>query len=223
MPARFNSADRATGSQGSTPLGKDFPVEARSLIDAGVHGGYRRPILRHGVLSAMPTPSIFFARRDGIFSEEINEELLVYDTRCNTAHCLSEAAAIAWRTCEGGASLDEITERLSARRVAESRAAAAELRPTPRSPNSLRRDSSKRRAFKTRSGVSRRQALRRIAGVGAGAIAGPMIVSAAVPSSAASGCSPAHCIQLGHTGCTGTGFSIEQLLPWLPVARTVLQ
>ena len=147
----------------------------------------------------MPATPTFFARRDGIFSEDIHEEVLVYDTRADAAHCLSETAAVAWRTCDGGATLDEIAEQLIARDVADSSEAAAELADMAVAELIEKRllDTS---GVEVSAGVSRRQALRRIAGVGGAAIMGPLIVSAAIPSSAAA---LGSCVGLGLVCTTG--------------------
>ncbi len=61
--------------------------------------------------------------------------------------------------------------------------------------------------------ISRRHALRRMAGVGAAAIAAPLVVSAAVPKSAEAAGSPTTCIsETGACTTTNTANSRQQLL-----------
>jgi hypothetical protein len=131
----------------------------------------------------MPTPPTFFARQDGVFAEDIVDEVLIYDTRADMGHALSKTAAVVWRTCEGGATLDEIAEQLIARDLADSSDAAAELADTAVAELIEKRllDTS---GIEASAGVSRRQAMRRMAGIGGAAILGPLIVSAAVPTAA---------------------------------------
>jgi hypothetical protein len=143
----------------------------------------------------MQPPTIFTARRNDIVVDEVVDELLIYDRRADVAHCLGEIAATVWRTCEGGATLGEVAEQLVARDLADSSDDAAELADTAVA------ELVEKGLLKT-SGigadrVSRRQALRRMAGVGAAALVAPLVVSAAVPNSAAAAGS---CVGLG-VGC----------------------
>jgi hypothetical protein len=43
------------------------------------------------------------ARREGILSEELDGELLLYDVSTNVAHALAPVAATVWRSCDGRA------------------------------------------------------------------------------------------------------------------------
>jgi hypothetical protein len=132
----------------------------------------------------MPTAPIFTARRDDIFAEDILDEVLVYDRGADTAHCLSEPAAVAWRTCDGGATLDEIANQLIARDLADAGAASAELADAAVAELIEKRllDAS---GVDASAAISRRKALRRIGGIGVAAVVGPLIVSAGIPSVAA--------------------------------------
>ena len=76
-----------------------------------------------------PAP-IFTAPRNDVVVEELIDEVLVYDRRADVAHCLSEIAATVWRTCEGGATLDEVAEQIVARDLAGSSDEAMELADT---------------------------------------------------------------------------------------------
>jgi hypothetical protein len=53
------------------------------------------------------------ARRDGLVTRELPEELLIYDTETHEAHCLNETAAFVWKQCDGKTSVPQITSRLS--------------------------------------------------------------------------------------------------------------
>lgn len=128
------------------------------------------------------------ARQDGLLEETADEELLLYDQESHTAHCLSPIAACVWRHCNGerdvselavlaGASEDLIAGALHELREKGLLVAEPEL------------------AQSAVPGVSRREAIGRMARVGAGVAGASLIVSAtaATPAMAASGeqkCSP---------------------------------
>jgi len=121
-----------------------------------------------------PTRS-FSARQTDLVVEGVGSELLIYDRHTDTAHCLGEAAALVWRSCESGATLTEVAAMLFAHDLASSlddattlaEAALSELDEKGLLDTSLRP-----------AGIKRRQALGRIAGVGALAFSAPLIVSA---------------------------------------------
>ena len=152
----------------------------------------------------MQPPTIFTARRDDVVVDEVVDEVLVYDRRGDVAHCLSEIAATVWRTCEGGATLDEVAEQIVARDLAGSSDEAMELADT--AVAELVEKGLLETSGVGASRVSRRQALRRMAGVGAAAVVAPLVVSAAVPKSALAHGSPASC-KSGIEACTGTAFA----------------
>ena len=158
-------------------------------------------------------PTIFTARRNDIVVEAVIDEVLIYDQRSDVAHCLGDIAAVVWRTCEGGATLGEIAEQIIARALAGSSDDATELANT--AVSELRE-----KGLLETSGVgagllSRRHALRRMAGVGAAAVVAPLVVSAAVPKSASAHGSPASCKSLGQA-CTGTDFAHNNCCPGSP-------
>ena len=41
------------------------------------------------------------ARKSGLVVQEMPDELLVYDTENNKAHCLNTTAAFVWKSCDG--------------------------------------------------------------------------------------------------------------------------
>jgi hypothetical protein len=122
------------------------------------------------------------ARRDGLLEETVGEELLLYDRDSHTAHCLSPIAACIWRHCDGEQDITELAELAG---VSESLVADAlhELREKDllvAEPELMQ---------STIPGVSRREAIGRVARYGVAAAAGSMIVSAtaATPAMASSG------------------------------------
>lgn len=52
------------------------------------------------------------ARMEGIVTEELGDELMVYDGATQTAHALSRDAASVWRRCDGDSSATEIARGL---------------------------------------------------------------------------------------------------------------
>ena len=52
-------------------------------------------------------------RRDGIIVRELDNEILIYDTKSNKAHCLNDTAALVWKQCDGQSTAAEISGRLS--------------------------------------------------------------------------------------------------------------
>jgi hypothetical protein len=121
------------------------------------------------------------ARQDGLLVETVGEELLLYDQTNHTAHCLSPIAAGVWRHCDGER---DVTELAGLAGVSESLVAAA-LREL-REKDLL--DAEPQLLQGAASGISRREAVGRIARYGAAAAAAPLIVSAtaATPAMASS-------------------------------------
>ncbi len=52
-------------------------------------------------------------RQSGLIVREMDNEILIYDTGNDKAHCLNETAALVWKECDGTKSVAEITRRLS--------------------------------------------------------------------------------------------------------------
>jgi hypothetical protein len=60
------------------------------------------------------TPQAFpVARKTGLLTCEVGEELLLYDLNRCKAHCLNSRAAFVWRQCDGRTSVSEITRALN--------------------------------------------------------------------------------------------------------------
>ncbi len=135
------------------------------------------------------------ARQDGLLVDTIGEELLLYDQDSHTAHCLSPIAACVWQHCDGERDVTELAELAG---VSEDLIADAlhELRE---------KDLLAAEPALTQStvpGVSRREAIGRVARYGAAATAGSMIVSATAATPAmASSVELAGCVVEQETTC----------------------
>src|SRR5947207_12714590 len=53
------------------------------------------------------------ARHDGLIVRELDNEILIYDTETNKAHCLNDTATLVWKQCDGQSTAAEISRRLS--------------------------------------------------------------------------------------------------------------
>jgi hypothetical protein len=125
------------------------------------------------------------ARRDGLLEETVGEELLLYDQNNHTAHCLSPIAACVWRHCDGEHDMTELSKLAGANEnlVAD---ALHELREKDLL------DAEPALTERAVPGVSRREAIVRVARYGAAAAGASLIVSAtaATPAMASSGETP---------------------------------
>lgn len=54
------------------------------------------------------------ARRNEIVIQEMGSEILIYDLRADKAFSLNETSALVWQNCDGGKSISEIAEKMSA-------------------------------------------------------------------------------------------------------------
>jgi hypothetical protein len=52
------------------------------------------------------------ARKEGLLTEELSNEVLVYDLERHKAHCLNPAAALIWKHCDGRTSISEMVQLL---------------------------------------------------------------------------------------------------------------
>jgi hypothetical protein len=122
------------------------------------------------------------ARQDGLLVETVGEELLLYDQNSHTAHCLSPLAACIWRHCDGEHEVSELAELAGA-----TESLVADALHELREKELL--DVAPELTESVVSGVSRREAIGRIARYGAAAGGASLIVSAAAatPAMASSG------------------------------------
>jgi hypothetical protein len=128
------------------------------------------------------------ARTEGVVTERVDDEVVVYDQVRQTAHCLSADAASVWERCDGELSPAAIAEELG-------------LEPTvvARALDELDGAGLLDDEGLVSPGVSRREAAVRLARVGGAAFAAPLIYSVAIgPAMAAASA----CIANG-SACTG--------------------
>jgi hypothetical protein len=129
------------------------------------------------------------ARRDGLLAEELGEELLLYDRDSHTAHCLSPIAACVWRHCDGEHGVTELADLAGA-----SESLVADALRELREKDLLAAEPQLMQS--TVPGVSRREAIVRVARYGAAAAGASLIVSAtaATPAMAESGIKEGRCV-----------------------------
>jgi hypothetical protein len=135
----------------------------------------------------------YTARTAALVVEEVNDEALVYDTQTDIAHSLSKTAFAVWRACDEGATFDDVVNIVAKRGEKNTEAIAAAVLGELDEKNLL---------LPSQAGVSRRHALKRMAGVGAAAALTPFVVSVTVPTAHAAG-SPPTC-KTETQQCTGT-------------------
>src|SRR6202011_5628908 len=59
------------------------------------------------------SPDCPVARSEGLITEELDGELLVYDSESNMAHALDAEAAAVWRSCDGHSDTHTLAARIS--------------------------------------------------------------------------------------------------------------
>jgi hypothetical protein len=140
------------------------------------------------------------ARKEGLVIQEMPDEVLVYDTNTNKAHCLNKTAAFVWKSCDGSHSINDIAglmEKEFGANVPDDLVWLA--------IDQLGKDELLEASVPVVSGISRREVIRRI-GI-ASVIALPVVASLVAPSSALAavscGCvNPGAC--LTQTSCAST-------------------
>src|SRR4051812_45365746 len=105
----------------------------------------------------MVSPPRYTARTDDLVVQELGDELLIYDKRTDVAHCLAPAAAVTWRKCDGKTPFEAIVAEVAAISDADD----AEAMTTEALSELLEKDLVHGQT--SAGGVSRRQALRRLA------------------------------------------------------------
>lgn len=121
------------------------------------------------------------ARREGIISKDVDGELLIYDQARDKAHCLNETAAAIWLNCDGRTSASEISESLASKNGGTVNEGLVWLGLEElRRKHLLEEPAAWPATIKGISGMSRREAVRRI-GLGA-AIALPIVISITAPT-----------------------------------------
>ena len=118
------------------------------------------------------------ARREGLVIQEMPDEVLVYDTNTNKAHCLNKTAAFVWKSCDGSHSINDIAGLMEKEFGANVPDDLVWLAIDQLGKDDLL-DASETVPAK---GISRREVIRRI-GI-ASVIALPVVASLVAPSSA---------------------------------------
>jgi hypothetical protein len=117
----------------------------------------------------MTAGSFAKARTEDLIVQEMGEETLVFDRRTDVAHCLTPAATIVWRMCDG-----ETGRELMVAAVATVAPANAEA-----TVEAALADLSEKDLLV--AGVSRRAALGKMAKYGVGAVTVPLVLSVTAP------------------------------------------
>jgi len=152
------------------------------------------------------------ARTEDVITEWIDDELVVYDQRSQTAHCLSRDAASVWELCDGNLSEAEIAERLGLAFEIVQRAADALSESGLLDEGPIK--------VEHKHAYSRREVTAGLAKAGGAAFAAPLIYSAVVrPATAAA--SPNSLPLAGDfSGCT-TAQPVGTLMPGTVLATMV--
>ena len=136
--------------------------------------------------------------RASFLVEEFDEELLIYDQQSDQVHCLSSIASAVWRHSDGRTLVEQLAAALKLDRDAVDHALqeldrSGLLESTPP------------------AGLTRREAAARLAKIGAGAAAAPLVYSIAAPSPALAA-SEAFCEAVGCHQTTTTCSTVGCLL-----------
>jgi hypothetical protein len=120
------------------------------------------------------------ARTRGLLQRQVDHDTLLYDTTNNQVHSLNRTATAVWECCDGAHSIADIAERLTARdgHVVSGGTVALAVEQL-RQAGLLANGASISTPL---SGMSRREALRKI-GI-ASVVAAPMVLSMAAPAAA---------------------------------------
>lgn len=118
-------------------------------------------------------------RTEGLITEELDGELLIYDRVRDKAHCLNGSAAVVWRHCDGTRTVEELGRLIAPEADPELRGelALAAL-------NQLERRHLLAEGLPVGSAVSRRELMRKAALVGAVGLALPVVKSIVAPTAA---------------------------------------
>lgn len=114
------------------------------------------------------------ARTSQLIVEELEDELLVYDTATDRVHCLSPTAAIVWRRCDGRTPAGGISAQLG-----------FDGETTERALTELTRCGLLESGTETGAGSTRRELTVRLAKAGGAVAAAPLIASIVAPTPAA--------------------------------------
>ena len=135
------------------------------------------------------------ARKEGVVVQELSGEVLVYDRERNKAHCLNSTAARIWEYCDGKTSVAQIARAIEGKLNAPVDEDVIWLGVEQLSKTHLLKE--RATLPEQKSGVSRREVMRRI-GLAA-AVALPVVTSIMAPTAAQA----ANCLPSGSACTTG--------------------
>jgi hypothetical protein len=155
-------------------------------------------------VSAPPSDELLPAvRPDGVSVEDLGDEILVYDRESDTAHCLTATAATIWRACAERLTLPELLANEPIDEPTVQRALDELREQELLAPGPLH-------VHRSGEGISRRQAVGRLAALAAG----PLVISVAAPTAWAAGsataraaCVSGSCTTAGTVPCKNCGQS----------------
>ena len=134
-------------------------------------------------------------RKKGLVVQELSGEVLVYDRDRNKAHCLNSTAALVWNHCDGKTSVAQITRAIEREIKAPVDEDVIWLGVDQLSKTHLLQE--RARVPENKSGLSRREVMKRI-GLAA-AVALPVVTSIMAPTAAQA----ANCLPSGSACTTG--------------------
>jgi Coenzyme PQQ synthesis protein D (PqqD) len=122
------------------------------------------------------------ARKQGLFTEQIGNELVVYDQVKKVAHRLNPTLALVWKNCDGSNSVADIAAILKKElnEVADENLVTVSLSQLDSAH--LLEESIKLSAMETRA--SRREFVRKVGAVGVMSLLLPLLTTMAVPTPA---------------------------------------
>ena len=124
------------------------------------------------------------ARTDGLLTETVDREVLVYDLERDTAFHLNSTAALVWRSCDGSRTVAELAALVAEELGEEPNEDVVLMALDNLSDHGLIRS-----GYKERDGaavaLSRRRFFRRVGAVGAAALNAPVVYGMSVPIAAA--------------------------------------
>jgi Coenzyme PQQ synthesis protein D (PqqD) len=123
------------------------------------------------------------SRTEGVITEDVGDELLVYDTDSDQACRLNRSAALVWQNCDGHRTVGDLAEMLRAELGDVTGEDMVVVALDHLAEHGLVDGYERREASAAR--VSRRRFMRRVGVVGATAMAVPVVHSLAVPRPAA--------------------------------------
>jgi len=117
------------------------------------------------------------AKTEGIVTQILEDETLVYDLSSNKAHCLNSTAGAVWNLCNGERTIDQIVNDFESANDSSITVEVVELALDQLNGNNLLLASE---TEETSAGLNRRELIKR-AGMAA-SIAIPIVASIAVPA-----------------------------------------